>query len=427
MRTQGIYFVDFLDFLSIELQISRPEVQNIIRNNKKDAILTLFKKSSPNFFYNDVRLNKPILDSHGNILLHKDVEFLSYIPSLVDWVIKNPDKRIGPFEFQSTDSLINYYKGKILVYFDNLIEKLKKPQHNKYSYIITKCGLDKNLKEIESSVLNLIENVIEKPLGINLIINTIAKQNVKTNPLEYAINNAFIAMAIMKSSYTDTKNYKSKLKLIGMSALFQNISDIHNIGYDIEHPIASAKIAEELGLAEQIVDTICNHHMLEDEDGVLKVFNTSMKNIPQAIIILTNVNLFMDICSSLNSRCNDLEVFKVFWVASANGYADHKIADILTKLFLEDDEYKKFARHLKIIHKCDITPIIWSMKGNTVPTKFLCNVSDCKSLSTQATIISNDIIYKHRNREIVFIKKGVYYTCSKLENLKKNICQISSK
>ena len=91
------------------------------------------------------------------------------------------------------------------------------------------------------------------------------------------------------------------------------------------------------------------------------------------------------------------------------------------------NEYKKLARYLKIIHKCDTTPVIWNMKGNTIPSKFLCNVEDCKSLSTQATIISNDIIYKHRNRDIVYVKKGVYYTCGKLENLKNKISLFSSK
>ena len=57
MKAQGIHFNDFFDFLSIELRAPKKEINNMFRNNKKDAILTLFKNNSPEFFYNDVRLN----------------------------------------------------------------------------------------------------------------------------------------------------------------------------------------------------------------------------------------------------------------------------------------------------------------------------------------------------------------------------------
>ncbi len=419
MREQGIYFDDFFDFFSVELNCSKYEVKNIFRNNTKNKIMEIFKKSSPSFFYNDVRLNKPIKDSQGNVLLYEDVEFTSYLPSIVDWIIKNPEKNISAFEFQATDSLIKYYKGQILTHIRNLISNLKNPKNNKYFPVLNKCEAIESLRYIESAVENLIGHVLDKPQGINLMIKSITVRVDKSSPLEYSINCAFIAMAIMQMITND----KKKVENIGFAALFQNISDMTNWEYDKVHPVVSSKIAEELYLPEEVVFTILNHHSLEDEDGILPVFNKK-KKLPDLLVVLSNVNLFMDVCNFYNLNCDELEIIKVLWVAANNGFASSDVVRTVAELFLDKSSYKYLINHLKILKKCEYHPVLWNIKGNTIPSKFICQKESCKDITTHTTIITKDITYYHRNRVIVSINKGTYYSCGKLEVLKKHIKEL---
>jgi hypothetical protein len=424
VKEQGIYFYDLFDFFAIELNCSKKEIINLFNNNSKKTILEIFKKETPNFFYNDVRLHKPIKDSQGNILLYEDVEFTSYLSSLIDWTIKNPEKEIGPLEFQPTDSLVRHYKNKILSYFDSLISSLKNSRKNKYSAVFEKCDEIPNLQHIGSTLMGLIENVLKKPKGINVLIKAISKPN-KSNPLEHTVNCAFICMAVMQTLHK--RNSKLKIKYLGYSALFQNISDISNWNYDNTHPVVSAKIAEELDLPEQVIQTILNHHSLEDEKGILPVFNSKDKKIPEILTVLTNVNLFMDICDTTNLNCNELEIIKILWIASKNNFMNTNIVKAIAEIFLDTNSYKLLINHLKISEKCPESPLIWNIKGNNVPAKFICKKTQCKHLSNQTTIITKNIQYKHRERTIVFINKGVYYSCIKLDILKKNVMELIGK
>lgn len=422
MVDKGLEFKDFYDFLSMELNTGRSNIESMILTSDKKNIINELKKSSPKLFEMEIDLLTDIKDSYNNVLLHKSVEFINYLPSLIEWRIKNPDSKLLSFSLKASPILIEYYKDKIIKNMTNMLEKLKNYKHNKFSSVYEKISEDESIIEIEKTFLSIVDNIMDTPQGISSMLRIAGNSNSNSYMLEHGINASFISMSVMNLFAEVDSLQKMKVLNMGYIALFQNISMMDGYYSQIDvkrHAQLSAVIANNLMLPAEVIDTILNHHSYEDENGILPVFKRRSVDLSEYMRVLLSVNLFMDTVSTMNLDCSGMEINKVMWFLARSGYTQISIVKIFAELFLPTKDFEVLATNYMIAGKCPNDPIIWNLKGGVAPTKFLCQKEDCKYLSNAITIMPQDINFYHNDKRLDFVKKGTYYSCKMMDDLKK--------
>lgn len=424
----GLEFSDFYDFLSVELNVSRSEVNSMMRSSTKHEILNNLKKTSPKLFSMDISLVTDVKDHNGNILLNKDADFINYLPSLIEWRMKNNDANLDTFALKPTSLVIGYYKEKVMNNVYHLLDRLTRQRLNPFSHIFEKLEDDESLQKIKANFLGIIEDVMRSPAGLSNMVRIAGRPNGSNSMLESSVNSAFICMAVMQIMTQFDSGQKGKIQDVGLAAIFQNISIMDGFYTDIEirgHAERSAAIADQMNLPEEVVDAILLHHHYEDGGGILPVFADKDVEMSDILRVLISVNLFIDSVITQNSNPTEFEIYKIMWLVARNGYIDPLVVKILRELFLDPEKDALLSSLFMIASKCP-NALIWHIKGDTPPTKFICQKNHCKHISRTMTIIPQDVNIYHNDRIIGKVGKGTYYSCNMLEELKRKVMKVIS-
>lgn len=316
--------------------------------------------------------------------------------------------------------LNNYLKTKIGSGLEKISKQIRKSE--KLFALFQRAERDENLRHLINNLYIALQSYLSSPDVIAALWSSL-RDNRKTAIIEYSVNAALLSMITSFGYFKLIKEHKTSMQRrkiinIGLSALFQDISIIVNAGGDLpdekDHETESAKIAKKIGLSEDSIKAILNHHRVLDDAGNPILLKKTPK-IDERILVC--VNYFLR-CIQKNHF--DLSIDEAIYIL--NYYArrhffDQQVLIALGNMGLGGMKSRIISMSADIVQKCDQgeIPYVWDINA-AVPNRIICRNNSCRHTGVEQVKLYKSVLFETPDQRFD-IRAGTYHHCTKLTSI----------